>query len=58
MASAKSRRYGQGGSRHKNTPNQDRPNGKAFKQHPKGFSYTLRRLVTTRDFKGVSSNGS
>lgn len=46
MASAKSRRYGQGGSNHKHNLNPNRPNGKAFKKHPKGFSYTLRRLVT------------
>lgn len=46
MASAKSRRYGQGGSKHKHTPNVDRPNGKAWKKHPKGFSETFRRLVT------------
>ncbi|HEY6021291.1 MAG TPA: hypothetical protein VIY48_15720 [Candidatus Paceibacterota bacterium] len=58
MASAKSRRYGQGGSKHKHTPNVDRPNGKAWKQHPKGFSYTLGRLVATKTFKGASFNGS
>lgn len=55
MASAKSRRYGQGGSKHKHTPNQDRPNGKAWKKHPKGFSETLRRLVTVpRDLAGTT----
>lgn len=58
MASAKSRRYGQGGSKHKHTPNADRPNGKAWKQHPKGFSYNLQRLVTSRALKGVSFSGS
>jgi hypothetical protein len=31
----------------------DRPNGKA---HKKGFSYTLRRLVTTNVLKGMSFN--
>lgn len=48
MASAKARRYGQGGSGHKKTVNADRSNGKAFKKHPKGFSETLRRLVTVK----------
>lgn len=46
MASAKSRRYGQGGSNHKNTPNQDRPNGKAFKKFPQKFSAEKRRLIS------------
>lgn len=46
MASAKSRRYGQGGSKHKNTPNQDRPNGKAWKKAAKVFSSSKRKLVT------------
>lgn len=32
---------------HKKTLNTQRPNGKAWKQHPKGFDLTLRRLVTT-----------
>ena len=45
MASAKSRRYGQGGSKHKKTPNADRPNGKAWKKYPKQFSHTFRRLA-------------
>lgn len=54
MASAKSRRYGQGGSKHKHTPNVDRPNGKAWKKHPKGFALTLRRLITTDALKGTS----
>jgi hypothetical protein len=31
----------------------DRPNGKAYKQHPKAFSLTRRRLVSTGNiFKG------
>lgn len=46
MTSAKARRYGQGGSNHKKNPNVDRPNGKAWKKHPKGFSTIARRLVT------------
>lgn len=46
MASAKSRRYGQGGSKHKHTPNVDRPNGKAWKKYGKIFSSDKRRLVT------------
>lgn len=54
MASAKSRRYGQGGSKHKHTPNVSRPNGKAWKKHPKGFSYQVRRLVTVLYGKGES----
>lgn len=58
MASAKSRRYGQGGMKHKGTRQEGRPNGKSFKQYPKGFSYTLRRLVTSETFKGESFNGS
>ena len=45
MASRKSKRYGQGGMKHKRTPNLLRANGKAFKQHPKGWSSALRRLV-------------
>lgn len=52
MASAKHHRYGMGGSKHKKVTQAGRPNGKAFKQHPKGFSYTLRRLVTSLNFKG------
>lgn len=46
MSSKKSKRYGQGGSNHKNTPNQDRPNGKAWKKTAKVFSSDKRRLVT------------
>lgn len=46
MASAKSRRYGQGGSKHKHTPNVDRPNGKAWKKAAKIFSSSKRKLVT------------
>lgn len=46
MASRKSKRYGQGGMKHKHTPNLARPNGKAFKQHPKIFSAGKRRLVS------------
>lgn len=45
MASRKSKRYGQGGSKHKHTPNQERSNGKASKKHPKVFSAEKRRLV-------------
>lgn len=53
MASAKSRRYGSGGMKHKKVTQQGRPNGKALKQHPKAFSLTRRRLVSTGSvFKG------
>lgn len=53
MASRKSKRYGQGGMKHKRTPNLLRDNGKAFKQHPEAFNLTLRRLVSTGNiFKG------
>jgi hypothetical protein len=45
MASRKSKRYGQGGSKHKHTPNLARPNGKAWKKFPKMFSAAKRRLV-------------
>jgi len=58
MTSAKMRRYGQGGMRHKGVTQAGRPNGKALKQHPKGFNYTLRRLVSTKALKGCSFNGS
>lgn len=54
MTSAKARRYGQGGSNHKHTPNVNRPNGKAWKKHPKGFAIPLGRLVTTKLLKGTS----
>lgn len=55
MASAKSRRYGQGGSKHKHTPNVDRPNGKAWKKRPKGFDSITRQLeTTTQQFKGTT----
>lgn len=47
MTSRKARRYGQGGSKHKHTSNLDRPNGKAWKKYPKGFSLARRALVTT-----------
>lgn len=54
MASRKSKRYGQGGSKHKHTPNQERSNGKAWKGHPKGFSETTRSLKTvTRELAGT-----
>lgn len=53
MASAKSRRYGQGGSKHKRTPNVDRPNGKAWKKFGKAFDPVLRRLVTFNRIKGT-----
>lgn len=46
MASAKSRRYGMGGSKHKKVTQAGRPNRKAFKSHPKAFSSLLRRLVS------------
>lgn len=46
MASAKSRRYGQGGMKHIRKLNLDRPNGKAWKKLPKGFTVFGRRLVT------------
>lgn len=46
MASRKQKRYGAGGFKHKRTPNVDRPNGKAWKKHPKGFTRRTRRLVT------------
>jgi hypothetical protein len=49
MASAKSRRYGQGGMKHKGTRQEGRPNGKSFKQYPKKFSEALRRLVTVHN---------
>lgn len=45
MASAKSRRYGQGGHNHKQIRQDGRPNGKAFKSHPKGFDRMKGRLV-------------
>lgn len=50
MASAKSRRYGQGGSNHKSTPNANRPNGKAWKSNPKRFDTDKRRLVSFTAF--------
>lgn len=57
MASAKNRRYGQGGSKHKNTPNADRPNGKAWKKLPKAFDLTLKRLHSaSQGLKGFSHN--
>jgi hypothetical protein len=43
-----------GGSKHKKVTQAGRPSGKAFKQHPKEFNYTLRRLVTSLHFKGQS----
>lgn len=46
MSSRKSKRYGQGGSNHKGIKQAGRPNGKAYKQHPQGFSPEKRRLVT------------
>lgn len=52
MASAKSRRYGMGGSKHKQVREPARANGKAFKEYPKAFSDTLRRLVTSHAYKG------
>lgn len=54
MASAKSRRYGQGGMKHKGTRQEGRPNGKSFKQYPKGFSETTHSLKTvTRELAGT-----
>lgn len=56
MTSKKARRYGQGGSNHKKNPNLSRPSGKAWKQYPKAFSLTVRRLVTVGQVnKGVTS---
>jgi len=46
MASAKSRRYGQGGSKHKGVRQDGRPNGKSWKQNPKGFSLQDGHLMT------------
>lgn len=46
MTSRKARRYGQGGFKHKKTPNTDRPNGKAWKKFPKAFSLVSRSLLT------------
>jgi hypothetical protein len=56
MASAKSRRYGMGGMKHKKVTQAGRPNGKAWKSHPKGFAYSVRSLVTVKlpHLKGVS----
>lgn len=55
MASRKSKRYGQGGSKHKHTPNQERSNGKAWKKRPKAFDLTLQRLHSTvQALKGKS----
>lgn len=54
MASAKSRRYGQGGSKHKHTLNANRPNGKAWKKYPKAFNTLTRSLVTSDPFKGTT----
>jgi hypothetical protein len=55
MASRKSKRYGQGGSKHKHTPNPERPNGKAWKRHPKAFDLTLGRLHSAAQaLKGTS----
>lgn len=57
MASKKAKRYGQGGMGHKQVRQDGRPNGKAPKQYPKGFSYYLGRLVTTVQHKGSSFSG-
>lgn len=46
MASRKAKRYGQGGSGHKHTPNLARANGKASKKFPKVFSVEKRRLIS------------
>jgi hypothetical protein len=54
MASRKHKRYGMGGFKHKQTPNAERPNGKAWKKFPKGFSLTAGRLVSTQVLKGTS----
>lgn len=57
MASAKSRRYGQGGMKHKGTRQEGRPNGKPFKQHPKGFTTVDRRLITvSQESKGTTGS--
>ncbi len=55
MASAKFRRYGQGGYNHKQIRQDGRPNGKAFKSRPKGFDRVKGRLVPVLyDSKGRS----
>lgn len=45
MASKKAKRYGQGGSGHKQIRS-NRPGGKAYKLFAKAFSASKRRLVT------------
>lgn len=52
MASKKAKRYGQGGMGHKKAVNPGRPNGKAWKKFPKGFSLKRRALITTVLGKG------
>lgn len=54
MASAKSRRYGQGGMKHKKVTQAGRPNGKAWKKHPKGFLEETGRLVSV----GINLKGT
>lgn len=57
MASRKHKRYGAGGFKHKRTPNLARPNGKAFKKHPKAFSWNHGRLITVgQDSKGLTDS--
>lgn len=46
MASAKARRYGQGGMKHKRVTEPGRPSGKSYKKYPKKFDADKRRLVT------------
>lgn len=57
MASRKHKRYGSGGSNHKQIREPGRPNGKAWKKRPKAFDLTLKRLhSTTQALKGASHN--
>jgi hypothetical protein len=55
MASAKSRRYGMGGMKHKKVTQAGRPNGKAWKKLSVGFWLAKGRLAATSlEFKGKS----
>jgi len=56
MASRKHKRYGQGGFKHKHTPNLARPNGKAWKKLPKGFDLYRGRLITVRQDLGGTTD--
>ena len=42
---------------HKHTPNTERPNGKSWKQHPKGFTTVDRKLITVSQ-KNNGTTGS